>query len=263
MMQRLSSFGFVPVSQSGQLAEKRPRLSLADSHSAESTESSADLSSEPVATPSEPQQSPLRRPQPPETPHQLIRNDPGTCNSLTLMHLSDDDRLWLFKNAFRPDSSYKYPHREEYGKKRTFQGAWLKQFSWLCYSESCNGGFCVNCFLFAKNRSSLGQLVTSPMTNFTRAKKTLQEHDNQSCHRIASLDLVEFMNRMEKGALNVYQYMQNEASVLVKKNRLKLMSILKAIVFCGKQVIPLRTLWWSKHKSRQLPCSARVPYRCW
>ena len=34
--------------------------------------------------------------------------------------------------------------------------------------------------------------------------------------------------------------MQNEASALVKTSKLKLMSILKAIVFCGKQVISLR-----------------------
>ena len=78
------------------------------------------------------------------------------------------------------------------------------------------------------------------MTNFTRAKVTLQEHSNQLCHKIASLDVTEFVNRMEKGALSVQQYMQSEASTLVKANRLKLMSILKAIVFCGKQVISLR-----------------------
>ena len=58
------------------------------------------------------------------------------------------------------------------------------------------------------------------MTNFMRATVTLQEHSNQFCHKIASLDITEFMNRMEKGALNVYQYMQNEASALVKTSKL-------------------------------------------
>ena len=78
------------------------------------------------------------------------------------------------------------------------------------------------------------------MTNFTRAKVTLEEHNKQSCHKIASLDVIEFVTRMEKGSLNVYQYMQNEASELVKQNRLKLLSILKTVVFCGKQMISLR-----------------------
>ena len=38
---------------------------------------------------------------------------------------------------------------------------------------------CLSCVLFAKRFLNLGQLVTS-MTNFTRAKVTLIEHDKQS-----------------------------------------------------------------------------------
>ena len=34
--------------------------------------------------------------------------------------------------------------------------------------------------------------------------------------------------------------MQGEASTLVQSNRLKLKSILKTVIFCGKQTIPLR-----------------------
>ena len=40
--------------------------------------------------------------------------------------------------------------------------------------------------------------------------------------------------------LSVYQYMQEQASTLVQSNRLKLKSILKTIIFCGKQIISLR-----------------------
>ena len=78
------------------------------------------------------------------------------------------------------------------------------------------------------------------MTNFTRAKVTLQEHSDQSTHKNASLTVVDFINRMEKGALSVYQQMQDQASILVQQNRLKIESILKTIVFCGKQNISLR-----------------------
>lgn len=86
-----------------------------------------------------------------------------------LRGLLDEDRLWLLQNARRPDANYKYPQKEEYSKKRSFQHSWLVQFPWLCYSETYNGGFCVNCVLFAKHHLSLGQLVTCSMTNFTRA----------------------------------------------------------------------------------------------
>ena len=44
---------------------------------------------------------------------------------------------------------------------------------------------------------NLGQLVTSPMTNFTRAKVTLSEHDKQASHKMASEDAVDFINRVD------------------------------------------------------------------
>ena len=87
---------------------------------------------------------------------------------------------------------------------------------------------------------NLGQLVTSPMTNFTRAKVTLQEHDKQVSHKMASEDTVAFISRMDRGGPSVGQLLQNEASASILKNRCKLKSILKSIVFCGKQVIALR-----------------------
>ena len=49
----------------------------------------------------------------------------------------------------------------------------------------------------------LGQLVTGPMTNFTRASVTLQEHGKQSSHKVASMDTIEFVNRMETGRLSM------------------------------------------------------------
>ena len=38
----------------------------------------------------------------------------------------------------------------------------------------------------------LGQLITCPMSNFTRAKVTLQEHmySKQSSHKMASMDAI-------------------------------------------------------------------------
>lgn len=118
--------------------------------------------------------------------------------------------------------------------------AWLRQFPWLCYSVSCNGGFCRTCVLSAKRFLSLGQLVTSPMTNVTRAKVTLIEHDKQSCNTMASQDAVEFISQMEKGKASVRQLLQSESSACIERNRANLKSILKAIVFCGKQNISLR-----------------------
>jgi hypothetical protein len=78
------------------------------------------------------------------------------------------------------------------------------------------------------------------MTNVTRAKVTLIEHDKQSCNTMASQDAVEFISQMEKGKASVRQLLQSESSACIERNRANLKSILKAIVFCGKQNISLR-----------------------
>ena len=50
---------------------------------------------------------------------------------------------------------------------------------------------------------SLGQLVNVPMTNFTRAKQTLQEHNVQTTHQQAMEDAAAFMGQMESGHLPI------------------------------------------------------------
>ena len=78
------------------------------------------------------------------------------------------------------------------------------------------------------------------MTNFARAKKTLQEHNTQKTHRVAMEDAVAFLGQIESGHLSIDQQLQSQALETFKKNRLILKSILKAIIFCGKQNIALR-----------------------
>ncbi len=171
---------------------------------------------------------------------QVARSDIGTYRSDKVKSLGDEEKLWLIKNVSRPNSSFKYPHRVEYGKNHTLQTTWLFQFPWLCYSEAQNGGYCINCALFARSCMPLGQLITSPMTNFTHAKVTLQEHDQQRTHKAASMSVVDFVRYMEKGSLSVQQQLQSQSRALVDRNMVVLKSILKTIVFCGKQMIPLR-----------------------
>ena len=238
-MKRLSSFGFVPLARAQSSQEPLEKRARPDSDPSGAAVHGVQPQLPQSPLPESPQQL-LKPPQPSEPPSSFVRNDVGTYDNDTLRGLSDEDRLWLLQNAFRPDAKYRYPQREEYGKKRSFQNAWLIQFPWLCYSEKCNGGFCTSCVLSAKRHLSLGHLVTSAMINFTRAKVTLQEHSKQSSHKMASMDAVDFMSRMEKGNLSVCQLMQSDASALVQSNRQKIKSILKAIVFCGKQMIPLR-----------------------
>ena len=78
------------------------------------------------------------------------------------------------------------------------------------------------------------------MTNFTRAKLTLLEHSKQNVHKMSSMDVMEFKNCMEGRNLSVQQLLHDQTSSLVKRNLCKILCILKTIVFCGRQMIPLR-----------------------
>ena len=69
----------------------------------------------------------------------------------------------------------------------------------------------MNCVLFAKGRLSLGQLVITPMTGFTRAKRTLQEHNVQATHRVAMEDSAAYIGQMEDEHSSVEQQFQTQA----------------------------------------------------
>ena len=81
--------------------------------------------------------------------------------------------------------------------------------------------------------------MNTPTTNFTRAKKTLQDHNTQKTHRVIMEDAVAFVGQMESGHLSIVQHLQSQA-LQTFKNRLFLKSILKAIIFCGRQNIALQ-----------------------
>ncbi|XP_062505053.1 52 kDa repressor of the inhibitor of the protein kinase-like [Corticium candelabrum] len=89
-------------------------------------------------------------------------------------------------------------------------------------------------------RLSLGQLVTTPMTCFTRAKQTLQENNVQATHRVAMEDSAAYIGQMEDGHSSVEQQLQTQAFDVIQRNRAILRSILKAVIFCGRQNIALR-----------------------
>ena len=122
-MKRLSSFGFVPVSQSGQSSvEKRARHSespgdlpqpsrpeLAPSH----VHDDRDLPQPPRSLPDLPRPSvdlpqssevTIESPEPPAS-----QVSPVFVSNDRLLRLPDEERLWLLSNAFRLGSSYRYP----------------------------------------------------------------------------------------------------------------------------------------------------------
>ena len=109
-MKRLESFGFVPVS-SQPTVEKRAKTSH---HSTPAKESLPSNSGELSGAP--PQSQPPQVTSQSDVVQPTRRNDLGAYSSDQLRSLSDEEKLWLLRNACRPDTCYKYPlrgHREQ------------------------------------------------------------------------------------------------------------------------------------------------------
>ena len=120
-------------------------------------------------------------------------------------------------------------------KSRSFQYTWIKQYSWLSYSQSLKW-WILHKLLSCQNHSLLAQLFTQPKTCFIQAKTTLQEHKLQITHKMAMDDSMASMGQKECGHLSIQQ-LKKQASITIQKNRAILKYVLKAIIFCGKQKI--------------------------
>ena len=90
-------------------------------------------------------------------------------------NLSDIQRKEIIQNMFLPNSSFQFPKVDG----RQFKKEWLKQFPWLCYSPSMDGGFCLACVLFGHElaKGSKGKLLrTDPVRSSLSAVSDFKRH---------------------------------------------------------------------------------------
>ena len=92
----------------------------------------------------------------------------------------------------------------------------------------------------------MGALVTAPFTEFWKASEKLKQHFGKEgelgreTHRNAMQDALYFKSMMEGKSEPINVSLNKECSRRVEENRSKLCSIVKAVIFCGQQNIPLR-----------------------
>jgi len=96
--------------------------------------------------------------------------------------LTDEEKHQILTGHFRPSKGYKFPSNYMNGCNRSFQETWLSKYPWLVYSPKLDGGFCLPCFLFARNRSGKGTLVNSPFKHWTKVSVTLGKHATLEYH---------------------------------------------------------------------------------
>ena len=60
--------------------------------------------------------------------------DLGQYSEQHLQGLDDCKRYWFLQQPYRPSTQYKFPVKVEYGKSRSFQHSWLREYTWLSYT---------------------------------------------------------------------------------------------------------------------------------
>ena len=100
----------------------------------------------------------------------IIKASMTTDQIVTALHkLTDEHKLFLVKHHYKPSSLFQFPQSFMNKANQSFQRAWLAKYLWLVYSPVCDGGFCLPCAIFAKDRSSKGVLVNTPMRKWVKA----------------------------------------------------------------------------------------------
>ena len=154
--------------------------------------------------------------------------------------LSTSDKHQILKTQLNPEVGYLFP-KGSVG--HSFQQQWLRQFPWLVYSQKESGGYCLPCVLFSTgsyHSSEPGMLVTRPMTNFKKALESLRKHSGKEHHLSSIVRRDDFLKVMSNQQPAISSVLSQTTADQIAKNRLKLASIIKTIVLCGRQNISLQ-----------------------
>ena len=160
-------------------------------------------------------------------PRESHIDDIGLCISSRQPDLDDDRKLHLLNNPWTPNDKHAFPRKLEYGKHRSFCIDWLKRFPWLVYKARLDGAFCRFCVLFEKHVSvghsanKLGQLMTSPLMEWTSAVRKLTRHEESSpVHKDAVLLADNFVQVMSHHTKPETEQVDTAHTRRVKNNKL-------------------------------------------
>ena len=108
-----------------------------------------------------------------------------------------------------------------------------------------DGTLCLLCVLFRnKTEAYTGKfqkLLSSPPRDWVSAKRRFHEHSLKSdIHKASLVEMQRFKNVMEQKATPIDVTINSSLSKRVQNNRKKLKPIVKTVIFCGRQNIPLR-----------------------
>lgn len=153
--------------------------------------------------------------------------------------LNDKVRKSVLTNYFSPVPSWKGPKREIGQSSRRVPAIVFKKesYPYASYSTIEDALYCAACVSFSKEDSIL---VSKPLVDWSNAKKILDAHCTSSSHRTAVTLAREFMKVCNEHQVSVRQQLSKAYNDKIERNKSVLSSIIKTIILCGQQNIPIR-----------------------
>jgi hypothetical protein len=168
--------------------------------------------------------------------------------------VTDSMRLNLLNHHWVPPSNYVMPYavRQNKGRteKRYLRHEHLKNYQFLAYSHVLGGLFCKTCVLFgpathtaSRSSQQLGFLVTRPLDRYDKlfGKKSgyVTLHTSTEYHKGATVRAAAFCDSISRSS-TVIKVLDKAHSKQAEENRARLKPIVKTIILCGRQNMPLR-----------------------
>ncbi len=158
-----------------------------------------------------------------------------------LHSLSTSERFNILTNHIKAKDITKFPSVWMNACNRKFNPKWIEQYPWLVYSPHQDGGYCLPCTIFASCKFHLKTLVTEPFKKWTKVSTVLGEHEEKQYHGEA----VNSSEMFKEAILNPNRHgvdvcLNKQISDIIDSNTKVLKSIIKTVMFCGRQGFPLR-----------------------
>lgn len=157
-----------------------------------------------------------------------------------------DEKLDVMNKLWKPESNFKFPVTCVSNHSRSFQYIWFEKFTWLAYSEIENSTYCKYCVFFApsnvgKSKSETpGQLVLQGYNNWKKAIEKFKNHQNSQYHVKAVMTYESLLSIRNAKSVSIDQQIDVGRKSQAEINRKRLEPIIKTVILCGRQNIPLR-----------------------
>lgn len=145
-----------------------------------------------------------------------------------------------------PEKDFKFPAKNVGGKMLKFQSTWTEKWKWLIYSKYFDGAFCKYCVAFAKDcvgkgqHQKIGVLVDSPFVKWKHAVEKFRDHEKSAYHKESITLANNFLAQQADSTLSVISQLDSNRKKQILENREAIKPIIKTVIFCGQNEIPLR-----------------------